>query len=255
MKPILLFVTLYTLTILSGCGSDPITDNWPVDVLYQEAKDALDVGDYETAIKYYEILEARYPFGKYAQQAQLDIIYGYYKYEEPESALVAADRFIKLYPRHSNVDYVYYLKGLINFELDQGMLDRFLPLDHSQRDPTASKRAFQEFSELLRRFPNSRYSQDARQRMIHLRNRLAKHELHVAKFYMKRSAYLAAANRAKTVVQAYPRTPAVPEALVIMAKAYKIMALNDLSDNALKVLTLNYPNHKGIAEVNNLVVK
>jgi len=255
MKPILLFVTLYTLTILSGCSGDPITDNWPVEVLYQEAKDALDVGDYETAIKYYEILEARYPFGKYAQQAQLDIIYAYYKYEEPESALVAADRFIKLYPRHQNVDYVYYLKGLINFELDQGMLDRFLPLDHSQRDPTASKRAFQEFAELIRRFPNSRYSQDARQRMIHLRNQLAQHELHVAKFYMKRSAYLAAANRAQTVVQAYPRTPAVPEALVIMAKAYKIIALNDLSDNALKVLKLNYPDHKGIAEVNNLVVK
>lgn len=242
---------------LFACGvlSEPKTEEWSANKLYEEAKDAFGVGDYETAIRYYELLEARYPFGKYAQQAQLEIIYSYYKYEEPASAIAAADLFIKLYPRHPQVDYAYYLKGLVNFELHQGSLDRFLPVDRSQREQTAAVQSFQDFSELIARFPESKYSKDARQRMIHLRNRAAQHELHVANFYMKREAYLAAANRAKTIIESYQRTPAVPYALVILARAYKIMGLQDLSDSTLEILQLNYPNHAGIAKVKNLAVR
>jgi outer membrane protein assembly factor BamD len=221
-------------------------ETWPAKRFYSEAKEALEDGDYITAIEYYEKLEARYPLGKYAQQAQLDIIYAYYKYEEPESAIVAADRFLKLYPRHPKIDYVYFLKGLVYFEFNQGSLERFLPLERSQRDPTSLRRAYQVFSELVMRFPKSKYYQDAKQRMIYLRNVLAMHELQVAEFYMKRGAYLAAANRAKTVVESYQRTPAVPDALVILSKSYKIMGLNDLYADTLKVLKLNYPEHEGI---------
>jgi outer membrane protein assembly factor BamD len=221
-------------------------ETWPAKRFYSEAKEALEDGDYITAIEYYEKLEARYPLGKYAQQAQLDIIYAYYKYEEPESAIVAADRFLKLYPRHPKIDYVYYLKGLVYFEFNQGSLERFLPLERSQRDPTSLRQAYQVFSELVMRFPKSKYYQDAKQRMIYLRNVLAMHELQVAEFYMKRGAYLAAANRAKTVVESYQRTPAVPDALVILSKSYKIMGLNDLYADTLKVLKLNYPEHEGI---------
>lgn len=254
MKYIL--ITILSLNLLA-CSvlSDPKTEDWSASKIYEEAKDAFAVGDYETAIRYYELLEARYPFGKYAQQAQFEIIYSYYKYEEPASAIAAADLFIKLYPRHPQVDYAYYLKGLVNFELHQGTLDRFLPVDRSQREQMAAVQSFQDFSELIARFPNSKYSKDARQRMIHLRNRAAQHELHVANFYMKREAYLAAANRAKTILESYQRTPAVPEALVILARAYKIIGLQDLSDSTLAILKLNYPSHPGISRIENLTAR
>jgi len=260
MKPITFTISLYLLLNLSGCSnifSDPkeIAAAWTVQHLYSEAKEALEVGDYTAAIKYYELLEARYPFGKYAQQAQLDVIYAYYKFSEPESAIIAADRFLKLHPRHPKADYVYYLKGLVNFEANQGGLDRFLPVDRSQRDQKTTLQSFMDFSQLVERYPKSKYSEDARQRMLYLRNMLAKHELHVAKYYLKRGAYVAAANRAKTIIESYQRTPVVPEALIVLAKAYKIMDLNDLSASAIKVLKLNYPNNREIAKVENLQVK
>jgi outer membrane protein assembly factor BamD len=255
-KFLCLITTFYVLFNLSACGlAETKPEKWSVNRLYQEAKESFDVGDYATAIKYYEILEARFPFEKYAQQAHLNLIYSYYKYDEPESAIIAADRFIKLYPRHKNVDYVYYLKGIVNFERNQGALDRILPIDRSQRDQSAALHSFQYFAELVTRFPNSKYSKDARQRMIHLRNRLAEHELHITRFYLKRGAYVAAANRARNVISSYQGTPAVSEALALLAKAYKIMGLNDLSASTLKVLKLNYPEHEKIAEVENLVVK
>ncbi len=259
MKWIKLSIMLYSLSSLLGCSligdTRDETKDWSLERLYSEAKEALDSGVYETAIKYYEQLEARDPFGKYAQQAQLEVIYAYYKFEEPESAIVAADRFIKLYPRHLYVDYVYYLKGLVNFERNQGILARILPLDRSQRDQGAALQSFYDFADLVKQFPQSKYSEDAKQRMVYLRNILAEYELHVARFYLQRGAYIAAANRAKTVIQSYQQTPAVAEALVILAKAYKIMGLNDLSANALSVLKLNYPHHKGIKEIERVVVK
>jgi outer membrane protein assembly factor BamD len=258
MKCIIRIITLFTLINSFGCSSfgdsKDEAKGWTVEHLYSEAREALNTGVYDTAIQYYELLEARDPFGKYAQQAQLELIYAYYKSDEPESALLTAERFIQTYPSHSRLDYVYYLKGLINFERNQDTLSRYLPLDRSQRDQSAATRSFQDFAELIERFPQSRYSQDGRQRMIYLRNMLAEYELHVARFYLKRGAYVAAANRARTVVESYQRTPAMPEALVIMAKAYKIMGLSELSASALKVLKLNFPEYQGIAEVEQLTV-
>ncbi len=259
MKLIKFILVLSSLALLVGCSllGDPkdATADWSIERLYSEAKEALDSGIYETAIKYYEQLEARDPFGKYAQQAQLDMIYAYYKFEEPDSAIVAADRFIKLYPRHSHVDYAYYIKGLVNFERNQGILARFLPLDRSQRDQGAARQSFYDFAQLVKQFPQSKYSEDAKQRMVYLRNILAEYELHVARFYLKRGAYVAAANRAKTIVQSYQQTPSVPEALVILAKSYKIMELNELSESTLRVLKLNFPEYQGVKEVERVVVK
>ncbi|MEW6352859.1 MAG: outer membrane protein assembly factor BamD [Pseudomonadota bacterium] len=253
----LLIIALFAA--VAGCGLLPEqidkTKNWSAERLYAEAKDALDSGDYATAIKYFETLEGRYPFGRYAQQAQLEIIYAYYKDQEPASAVAAADRFIKLHPRHPYVDYAYYLKGLANFNQSRGLVERYLPQDPTQRDPGAARQSFQDFAELVKRFPNSKYAKDAALRMTFLRNNLAQYEVNVANYYMKREAFVAAANRAKYVVENYPRTPAVPDALGVMAKAYKIMNLNDLSADALRVLKLNYPDHPAIAEVENLTLK
>lgn len=245
-------LVLLTL-LLGGCGAfgekPDVTRNWPVQRLYGEAKAALDSGDYETAIDYYEKLESRFPFGPYAEQSQIDVAYAYWKQDEYASAIAAADRFIKLHPRHPSVDYAYYLKGLVNFEQGASFLDRLVPRDRSRRDPGAVRQSFDDFSELVTRFPQSKYAQDARQRMTYLKNMLSEHELHVADYYMRRGAYVAAANRARHVVENYQGAPSVPEALVLMAKAYRMMDLDDLSADALRVLALNFPNHPGIAEV------
>ena len=239
--------------ILSGCSlfgeKADKTKSWPVRRLYVEAKAAMENGDYETAIDYFQKLESRFPFGRYAQQAQIDIAYAYWKYDEIASALAAADRFIKLHPRHPNVDYAYYLKGLINFRIGRNFLDRFVPRDRSQRDPGAARQAFDDFATLVSRFPDSKYSKDARQRMTYLKNTLARHDVNVADYYLRRGAYVAAANRARNVVENYQSTPAVADALAIMARAYKLMDLDDLSADALRVLKLNYPNHEAIASI------
>ncbi|HLA74719.1 MAG TPA: outer membrane protein assembly factor BamD [Gammaproteobacteria bacterium] len=259
MRLLKLTVILAFLLAATGCSLLPeqidTTKNWSAERLYSEAKDSLNSGDYTNAIKYFETLEARYPFGRYAQQAQLEIIYAYYKDQEPASAVAAADRFIKMHPRHPYVDYAYYLKGLANYNQGRGIVERYLPQDPSQRDPGAARQSFQDFSDLVKRFPESKYAKDAAQRMAFLRNNLAQYEINVAAYYMKREAFVAAANRAKYVVENYPRTPAVPDALGIMAKAYKIMGLNDLSADALRVLKLNHPDHPAIAEVENLTLK
>lgn len=231
------------------------TKGWSAGKFYAEAKDAMDAGDFALAAKHFETLQARYPVGRLAQQAQLEIIYAYYRDNEPASAITAADRFIKLHPRHPFVDYAYYLKGLTNFNQGRGLLERVLPQDVSQRDPGAARQSFQDFSDLVNNFPQSKYAEDAALRMAYLRNNLAQYEVNVAEYYMKRGAYLAAANRAKYVVENYQRTPALPGALAVMAKAYKVMGLNDLSDDALRVLELNYPDSPDITEVKNLVVK
>jgi outer membrane protein assembly factor BamD len=239
------------LSLLYGCaGLDADrTKGWDAQKLYSEAKSALDSGDYETAVKYYELLEARFPLGRLAQQAQLDTIYAYYKFDEPESALVAADRFIKLYPRHPQVDYVYYMKGLVHFDRGSGFLQKYLPLDMAERDQAEAKEAFRAFEELLKRFPDSRYAEDALQRMRFLRNALARYELNVADYYLRRQAYLAAARRAQYVVEHYDRTPSIPGALVTMVQAYRKMGMNDLADDALRVLEVNYPEHPQLPEL------
>jgi len=225
-----------------GCsllGEKDETEGWSQQKLYNEASSELASGSYDRAIEYYEKLESRYPFGKYAHQAQLDIAYAYYKAEEPESALAAADRFIKFHPGHPAVAYAYYLKGLTNFSRSLGFLARFTPTDTSQRDPGAALDSYKDFERVTKQFPESDYAEDARMRMLYLRNNLARYEVHVARFYIKRGAYIAAAQRASYVVENFQRTPAVRDALKIMVDAYSRLGMQDLADDAQRVLALN----------------
>jgi outer membrane protein assembly factor BamD len=256
MQRLLIILLIFTV---SGCSyfsdKEDISETWTAERLYAEAKGALDSGYYSKAVEYYEKLETRFPFGVYGQQALLDLAFAYYKSEEPDSAVATCMRFIKLYPQNPHVDYAYYLKGLTNFNRGKGLTERFLPIDASQRDPGAALQSFQDFSEMIKRFPESEYVDDARQRMTYLRNNLAQHEVHVANYYMRRGAFVAAANRARYVVENYPRSPAIPDALVLMAKAYKVLEMDDLSKDAIRVLQLNYPNHPGLEEVQEIVVK
>jgi len=251
------FLVLTVVINVSGCSffeERDETEGWSAQKIYNEAKDYFNSGDYERAIKYYEVLEARYPFERLTQQGQLDVVYAYYRDEEPESAMAEADRFIKQYPRHPFVDYVYYMKGLINFERNISPLDRVFPVDKSLRDTKTEIEAFNDFATLVKLFPQSKYTQDARQRMIFLRNNLAMYEVHVANFYIKRGAYVAAVNRAKNVLEKYQGTPAVPESLVVLAKCYKVMGMNELLQSTVRVFKQNYPSHRGLKEIDALTV-
>ncbi len=245
---------LSIISLLSGliaCASlsEDQTAGWSAERLYQEAREALDNGEYERAIENYTKLESRYPYGRYAQQSQLETIYAHYKAGESSSAVAAADRFIKFHPRHASVDYAYYLRGLATFSQSKSFLSRFVDMDPAERDPAGVRESFNYFKELVNRFPNSRYTPDAIKRMTQLRNTLAYHEVHAAAYYLKRGTYLAAANRAKYVLENYQKATAIPDALVIMVKAYRKMELNDLAADALRVLELNYPEHSGLAEL------
>jgi outer membrane protein assembly factor BamD len=235
--------------LLSGCGwlqslqgDNDETAGWSAQRLYSEAKTAMNEGSWATAVKYFEKLEARYPFGRFAQQAQLEIAYAYYRDNEPASAVAACDRFIKLHPNHPNVDYAYYLKGVVNFYEDQNILTRFAAQDPTERDPQSARDSFAAFKELATRYPDSKYTPDALARMKYLVNALASHEVHVAQWYMKRGAYVAAANRASYAVKTYPEAPATEDALALMVRAYGQMGLDDLRDDTLRVLKANFPN-------------
>ncbi len=255
----LLFSVLTILLLLSACSlfpeKDDETEDWSAERLYNEGKAALDLGYFERSSEMYEKLQVRYPFGTYAQQAQLDLAYSYYKTGETASALAALERFIKLNPDHPHADYAYYLKGLTSYTAGKGLVEKYLPGDASQRDPGAALKSFQDFTQLVKRYPESKYVSDAQLRMTYLRNILAQHEVNVATYYMRRKAYVAAANRARHVIESYPRAPVTPEALVLLAKAYKVMEMDDLSSDALRVLELNYPNHPEIEVVKDIVVR
>jgi outer membrane protein assembly factor BamD len=233
--------------LVSGCDklrfdtSADETASWSAQRLYTEAKEAMADGDYARAVRYFERLEARYPFGRYAQQAQLEIAYAYYRENDPASAVAACDRFIKLHPNHPSVDYAYYLKGIVNFYEDQNILSRFADQDPTERDPRSARDSFAAFKDLTTRFPDSKYTPDALARMNFLVNALASHEVHVARYYMRRGAYLAAANRAQFAVKTYPEAPAVEEALYIMVQAYGAMGMKDLRADAERVLVKNFP--------------
>lgn len=223
------------------------TKSWSASKLYAEAKANLAEGDYKMAIELYEKLEARYPHGVYAQQAQLETAYAYYKYEEPESAIAAADRFIKLHPRHANVDYAYYLRGLIVFPARKSVFEFIFPQDESKRDPNSSLDSFNYYNELVQKFPNSKYTKDALIRMRYLRNKVSKHELHVAKYYMRRQAYIAAVDRASYVVEHYQQTPAVSDALLLMVDAYTKLDQPQLAQDAQRVYDANkHKFHKDV---------
>jgi len=232
-------------TLLGGCGLLPDvvdeTAGWSANKLYSEAKDAMNEGAYDKAIKFFEKLEARFPYGRYAQQAQLEVAYAYFRQQEPASAIAACDRFIRLHPNHPNVDYAYYLKGLTNFNEDLGLLGYISLQDLSERDPKAARDSFDAFKVLVNKYPESKYTPDATARMKYLVNALASHEVHVARYYMKREAYVAAVNRAQTAVKSYPDAPANEEALYIMIKAYDLLGMNDLRDDAERVMRKNFP--------------
>ena len=200
--------------------------------------------EFAKAIKYYEKLEARYPYGRYAQQAQLEIAYAYWKDNERASAIAATERFIKMHPNHESVDYAYYLKGLINFNDQGGLLSLLTNEDISDRDPKGAREAFSAFNELVTRFPDSKYTPDGAARMKYLVNALAQHEVYVARYYMKRGAYVAAANRAQHAVQTYPQAPALEEAVFVMVKAYDALGMSDLRDAADRVMRTNFANSR-----------
>jgi outer membrane protein assembly factor BamD len=243
-RSLLLALLLPAIVLAAGCSSlanDDETTGWSAQRLYGEAKDAMASKEWQKAIKYFEKLEARYPYGRYAQQAQLEVAYAYWKDAERASAIAACDRFIKLYPNHENVAYAWYLKGLINFNELTGMLTWLTTPDMSDRDPKASREAFNAFREVVTRFPDSRYAPDAAARMRFLVNALASNEVYVARYYMKRGAYVAAANRAQYAVQHYPQAPAVEEAMAIMVKAYDALGMPQLRDDAERVLLKNFP--------------
>lgn len=210
--------------------------------MYAEAKEEMSAGNWAAAIKLLEKLESRYPFGRYAQQAQIDTAFAQWKDKDNAQALAAVDRFLKLYPNHDSVDYVLYLKGLINFNDRETLFTNVTGEDMAERDPKAAREAFDTFKELINRFPKSQYAEDATLRMNFLLNMLASNDVHVARFYMRRGATLAAVNRAQAVVKQYQETPATEEALAIMVAGYKQLAMDNLSADARRVLEKNFPN-------------
>jgi len=232
--------------LVGGCGLLPEqvdeTAGWSAQRIYSEARDSMNDGGYERAITMFERLEARYPYGRFAQQAQIEVAYAHYKRNEPALAIAAAERFIRLHPNHPHVDYAYYLKGLVTFNEDLGLLGGLSNQDLSERDPKGAQESFDTFRELVTRFPDSRYAADAQQRMQYLVNSLAGHEVHVARYYFRRGAYVAAINRAKTALNNYPGTPATEEALFLLVRSYDELGMTDLRDDADRVLRLNFPD-------------
>jgi outer membrane protein assembly factor BamD len=216
--------------------------------MYREAQRHLRNENFSLAVRTLQMLESRYPFGRYAEQAQLELIYAHYGAYSFAAATEAADRFIRLHPRHPNVDYAFYMKGLAAYDIEPGFFSRFIPSDDTKRDVSHIQIAFGEFAQLLARYPDSAYAPDARQRMIHMRNMLARHEVHVANYYFRRGAYLAALNRGKYVVEHMQQTPSVADGLAIMAQAYLLLGIDDLAEDAVDVLCENYPDHPNLKD-------
>lgn len=242
-------VAIILSTWLAGCsifGSPTEVDEtkgWTAARIYEEAQQKIRDHDYEKALKYLQKLETRFPHGNYAAQAELEIAYVYYKKDDPVSSTAAADRFIKLHPNHPNVDYAYYMRGLASFN-ERGVIEKITKQNIDDRDPKTQRVSFNAFKELITRYPESRYAKDAALRMTYLVNVLASSEIHVARYYMKRQAYVAAVNRCKYVLENYPESTSVEESLVILISAYDLMNLQDLKQDTLRVLQTNYPNSK-----------
>lgn len=233
------------LALLAGCGTfsfnrDP-SAQWDADRFLAEARSELQIANYQRAREHLQKLEARFPFTRHAQQAQMEIAYSYYKEGESAQALSTIERFIKVNPNHPNVDYMVYLRGLASFNDDLGMLGRYIGQDPTMRDPKAMREAFDAFRELVTRYPESRYAPDSRDRMNWLIDAIARSEVHVARFYLQRGAYLAAIQRAQSTVRDFGGAPASEEALAILSAAYKRLELTDMSADIERVLALNFP--------------
>jgi outer membrane protein assembly factor BamD len=220
------------------------TAGWSAERLYQEAHEMLATGNYTRAVKLFETLEGRYPYGRYAQQAILEGAYANYRANETAAAIAACDRFIRTYPNHPNVDYAYYLKGVVNFREDQGLFGYVVEQDLSERDPKLTRESFGAFKELVARFPESKYAADSIERMRYLTNALSSYEVHVADYYYRRGAYVAAANRAQASLLNFPRTPANEDALILMVRSYDKLGMTQLRDDAQRVLQDTFPDGK-----------
>ena len=255
---------LVSALLISGCASDGPTllnpfassqerqlEKLSAAELYRSGRASLDAGDAQAALEFFGRLEARYPFSKYATQAQLEGIYAHYRGFENEQALVAASRFLKEHPRHPDVDYVYYLRGVIYQESIDQDLEKLLYTDSTQRSPQAAQQAFEAFSLLIQRYPNSPYSGEARQRMIWLRNRLARYELHIAEYYLRRRAFVAASRRCQIIIRKFQGTDSVARALEIMEASYSALGLQELANNARTIRLHNYPNGQQVARAQN----
>lgn len=250
MKRLLSLLLLLSLFTLFGCHTttkDERYNNMSPTEIYRQGVKNVNKHRYTEAVDDFEALESRYPFGEYADKAQLGAVYAYYLNEDFPAALPAVERFIRMYPRHPNVDYAYYLKGLIHFEESLGFFGKYLPIEASERDPTSAKKALNAFYDLAKAFPNSVYTEDALQRIIYLRNTLAESELVAARFYMTKGAYIAAANRASYIIANFDQTPSLPEALFIAVQANRELGLNRLAEDNLKVLAYNYPRSEFLA--------
>ena len=232
------------LLLVSSCSSnEEMPDERLVEKeLYDQAQTRLKNGSFSTAILSLEALESRFPFGRYAEQAQAELIYAYYMNSQFEASQSAAERFINLHPRHSHTGYAFYMKGLAAFTDDSGLFSRYFQSDLAKREVVMAQTSFGELSEFISRYPESKYVPHAKQRMIYLRNLLAEHEIYVADFYMKRGAYLAAIGRAKYVIENLPNTPQTPFALSILVEAYEILDYEELRKTSLEILNANYPN-------------
>jgi len=249
-----LLMWLFALALLvGGCGLLPEvkdeTSTWSADRLYQAAHDALLEGNYTRSVKLFETLESRFPYGRYAQQAMLESAYASYRAGETAAAVASLDRFIRTFPDHPNVDYAYYLKGLVYFREDQGLLGYVYELDLSEREPKAMRESFAAFKELVAKFPASRYAGDAIDRMKYLTNSLALYEVKVARYYFNRGAYVAAANRAQGAITNYPRTPAAQEALGVMVLSYEKLNLPMLADDANRILQKTWPQTTELSDL------
>jgi outer membrane protein assembly factor BamD len=254
---------LLAVLILAGCShlpwnKDEVSEedavNQTEQVLYSNCQRALRAGNYQDAIEQLEQLEANFPFGRYAEQAQLEIVYAHYMSFNPDAAQAAADRFIRLHPQHPNVDYAYYLQALAAYHRNRGVFDRIVTTDVAKRDMTSNHEAYRLFMELLQQFPNSAYAPDARQRMIYLRNVLARSDLTIASYYMERGAYVAASNRARYIVENYPRSDATADALALLVEANHKLGMDVAADDALQVLAANYPSYKAFDNNGDLVL-
>ena len=261
MKAKILLINIVLVTLLSSCSywenvlkeADP-TIGMSAAQIYTQGKEFLDVEDYPNSIKYFDILEARYPFGKYSTQAMLDLAYAAYQSNLKDEAIVNCDRFIRLYPNHPNVSYAYYLRALSNFDKDRNFITEIFGQDPSKYDVTKLRQSFDDFTIVVNKFPKSKYAKDSRNRLIYIKNMIAENELYIAKYYSKRSAHVAAIERVKYMLQNYSGTPSTEEGLLVMIDSYNNLKMKDLAYDASRVLKENYPEYK-ISETKNNFIK
>jgi outer membrane protein assembly factor BamD len=236
-------------TALSGCGRDNVVEDQGPELLYQRGFDAMEASNFAGSIQYFNALEARYPFSPETRQAQLDLIYVYYRSQQPESAIDAAEEFERENPTHERIDYCLYMRGLIYFDQAPNIIEKLFRVDLSLRPPKDTMQSFSMFQELIRRFPDSEYVPDARQRMVYLRNRLAEYENHVADYYVRRGAYVAAVNRAKYALEHYPEAPQLEKTLQILVTAYEQLGMVDLAADARRVLRQTFGDESATAQL------